>query len=591
MSTKLSNIVKKDTLKELQLEVLKNASDTVMSTAGPYGSNTMILKDKLFPTYSKDGKKVLDSIRYYGCIETAILDELSQLTSYVVKEVGDGTTSAIRLSYLIFKELLGSSKKWEEKYTSHQIITSFKKVTKDIQEEIRKHGRDITLDDIYKICMISTNGNEEVSQNISDIYKKYGFNVYIDLGISNSADHILKEYDGVTLNKGYSSNAYINTADEGKCIVRNARIYYFRDPINTPEMLAFFTNIIYNNVFIPLQGQDPNRKVPVPTVILAPSISRDAEALLSDIETMLYGQKPVNRPELLVITKLNKYSTEVDDIAKLCGCPPIMNYIDPTVQKKDQENGKAPKIENVTTFCGSAQSVEADASKTKFINPTDMYEIKDGESKPTYIYAGLIESVEAELKSARENNEDAVTINLLKRRLNTLKCDLVEYLIGGVSMSDRDACKDLAEDAILNCRAAILNGVGYGMNFEGLRASNIIYNRETISKVADISTTCKYSDLEYDIMTLIYDSYMSIVKELYATVFADNDEINNYVTQSLVEFNMPMNLRTEEFDGTVLSSINTDIAILDVISKIVTIMYTSNQALIPDSLQNSYEKK
>ena len=76
MGKKVSNLVKKKTLKEIQLSVLEEVSDAVMNTAGPYGSNTMILKDNLFPTYSKDGKKVLDSIKYYGCIETGILDEL-----------------------------------------------------------------------------------------------------------------------------------------------------------------------------------------------------------------------------------------------------------------------------------------------------------------------------------------------------------------------------------------------------------------------------------------------------------------------------------------------------------------------------------
>lgn len=584
MGKKVSNLVKKKTLKEIQLSVLEEVSDAVMNTAGPYGSNTMILKDNLFPTYSKDGKKVLDSIKYYGCIETGILDELSQLTSYVVKEVGDGTTSAIRLSFLIFKELIAMERASKSKsdITPNDIITSFQKITKKVQAEILKHKRDITLDDIYKICMISTNGNEEVSKNIADIYNKYGLDVYIDLGTSNSADHILKEYDGVTLEKGYSTNAYINSEDTGKCIVRNANVYYFRDPINTPEMLAFFTNIVYNNVLIPFSGQKKDA-IPVPTVIFAPSISRDAEVILSDIETALYSQKPINRPEFLVITKLNRYAQEVDDIAKLCGCKPIMNYIDPTVQKKDQENGKAPTIENILTFCGHAEAVEADSSRTKFINPSQMYTIdENGDSKPSDIYTGLVASVEAELENAKENDDDAVTITMLKRRLSSLKSDLVQYLIGGISVADRDACKDLAEDAILNCRSAITSGVGYGMCFEGFRASADLYGVES-------NSYSSYSDTDKQILKLINDAYFEFMTELLKSSFG-NDEgtIRAIITESIVN-GMPINIKTKIFDGLVLSSINTDVVILDAISKIVTIMFTSNQCLIPDSLQNTYE--
>lgn len=577
-SVKLSNIVSKETLKNIQLEVLKNASDTVMGTAGPYGSTTMILKDGIFPTYSKDGKKVLDNIKYHGAIESAILDELSQLTSYVVKEVGDGTTSAIRLSYLIFYSLMEKEKKLSKKYPSHEIISRFQKITKDVQREILFRGRDAKIDDIYKICMISTNGDEEISRNIANIYEKYGLNVYIDLGTSNTADHILKEYDGVTLDKGFSTNAYINT-EEGKCIIHNPKIYYFRDPINNEMMLAFLTNIIYTNIIIPMSGQDQNNKTLTPTVILAPSISRDAEVLLSDIETMMYKNKPINRPELLIVTKLNRFADEVDDICKLCGCPPIMNYIDPTVQKKDQETGKAPTIQTIANFCGSAELVEADSTRTKFINPKYMYTIgENGESIPTDIYSGLLNSIEGELAAAKENNEDPVAVSMLKRRLNALKCDLVQYLIGGISVADRDACKDLAEDAVLNCRAAILHGVGYGMNFEGLRA--ITYIKKQYENL---------DELDYELKSVIETAYRTIAKELYSTVFTNEERAEECVDDSLI-FDMPMNLRNKEHDGSVLSSINTDVVILDAISKIVTIMFTSNQALIPDPLQKTLYK-
>ena len=266
----LSNIIPEENLRIVQKNVLKNVSDAVMKTAGPYGSSTMIIRQKEFATYSKDGKKVLDNIKYYGPLERSIVDELSQLVSYVVKEVGDGTTSAIRMSYYIFKELLDIEKENLSKIPSHHIIQTFKDVTKEIQELIMKHGRETTIDDIYKICMISTNGNQEVSKNIADIYEKYGLDVYIDLGTSNTPDHLLKEYDGITLEKGYVSNAYVNNT-EGHSVIHNPRIYYFKDPVNTDEMAAFFQCIITKNIFEPNSNKTPM----IPTVILCPSMSRD----------------------------------------------------------------------------------------------------------------------------------------------------------------------------------------------------------------------------------------------------------------------------------------------------------------------------
>ena len=58
--------------------------------------------------------------------------------------------------------------------------------------------------------MISTNGNKEVSENIKNIYEKYGMNVELSVGISNSTYSLLKVYDGLTITEGMSDPVYIN---------------------------------------------------------------------------------------------------------------------------------------------------------------------------------------------------------------------------------------------------------------------------------------------------------------------------------------------------------------------------------------------
>ena len=45
---------------------------------------------------------------------------------------------------------------------------------------------------------------------------------------------------------------------------------------------------------------------------------------------------------------------------------------------------------------------------------------------------------------------------------------MAEYLIGGVTIADRDATKDLAEDAIKNCLSEAKYGVGNAANFDSL---------------------------------------------------------------------------------------------------------------------------
>lgn len=572
----LSNIIPEENLRKVQTNVLENVSNAIMKTAGPYGSNTMIIRQKAFATYSKDGKKVLDNIKYYGPLENAIVDELSQMTSYVVKEVGDGTTSAIRMSYYIFKELLSKAgDSWSE-YPTHSIIESFKKVTRKISDLILSHGRELTLGDIYDICMVSTNGDKDISNSIAMIYQKYGADVNIDIGTSNTAEHMYKEYDGLILEKGYPSNAYINTKS-GHCIINNANIYYFKDPIDTPEMVQFFTAIITNNIIVPITER---RMEPIPTVIMCPHISRDVEVYLDEIETMLYGCKNENtKPPILIISGLNRYTEELDDICRLCGAKPIMKYIDPKIQEHDIEAGKAPSCENIYQWCGKAKVVDADSTKTKFIEPDNMYTYnEDGSRTETEVYSGLVTFLQDQLKSAQENNEDISVIRKLKKRLMALSANMVQYLIGGISTSDVESAKDLTEDAVLNCRAACQNGIGFGANFEGLIASYELLNNPDDS----------FTDLDVEMLEVIFSAYKEFSIELYATAMKATEAEKE--VKASIEMGMPMNLRTLKYDGKVLSSINTDAVILEGISRIIIIMFTANQGLTGEPLENKYAK-
>jgi hypothetical protein len=51
----------------------------------------------------------------------------------------------------------------------------------------------------------------------------------------------------------------------------------------------------------------------------------------------------------------------------------------------------------------------------------------------------------------------------------------------------------------------------------------------------------------------------------------------------------PFNILTEEYDDLVLTSIKTEPAILEAISRIITTLFNTNQFLVPDPRFNIYE--
>lgn len=561
-----SNIIKKDELRKVQLKSLKEISDALICSFGPMGSNTLILTDGMQNKYSKDGYSILKQIKLSGSVEYSIVEDLVNITKGIVSEFGDNTTSAILMAYLLFKEM--TKMETENSELPFVIIDRFKKAVKVVSDVIEKNGRPCTLEDIYNIAYTSTNGNEKIARELQDIYKRFGMDVFIDVSASPNGADISKDYDGLTLDTGYSDTAYINNKTKGVCYLRNPQIYVFDDPIDTPEMMALFDSIISQNIMLPYHNG--RMEDVVPTVIMATFISRDLSATIESTINFMYNTPEGNRPPLLILSNIHQQE-QYKDIARMCDAKLICKYIDSKQQQRDIEAGLAPTPSSVVTFGGSAEVVEASVSKTKFINPIGM---KTPEGEFTSKYSSLVEWIESNIKSAEEEGRDANYIGNLKRRLNSLKCNMVEFFIGGVSSSDRDSLRDLVEDAVLNCRSAAANGVGYGANFEGYRAS--------MTALSDISTTSELVPYIKVLMEAYYD--VSVI--LYSTVMSKENAED--ALKDSIEKGKPLNIRTKEFDGTVLTSIKSDIITLDTLSKILTLMITSNQALVQDPMRNNY---
>ena len=579
----LSNIVPEKAIKKVQLETLKLISDVVSKTAGPYGAYTMIMNQGALSAYSKDGHKVIKNIKFYKPLEQAISEELLDITEYVVTKVGDGTTSAIQLSYYIYKGLLDMMDTWTSRgVTPYEIIQEFRETTANISIRIRNRAQKFTPEMVEDICLISTNGNVVVSKDIAQIYKDHGNDVQIQVSASNTDNTILKAYDGCILNKGFASPSFVNT-DKNTCEIPNPRIYYFADPVDTPDMIQLFVSIFTTNIYDPYVKQDASKYVP--TVILAPSVSKDLSSVLQDIDKIFYAfdnnGQTMNKPPLCIITGINDQVDNIDDITTLCGCPLIRRYINPDQRQKDIEAGNAPTDKTITEFYGSADKVIIDIEKMTIVNPKEMFkdvEPDENGARPFSItYNSLVSYLSNQLKIEEEAKVDMNRIAKLRKRLYSLTANFVEYMVGGVAVADRDNVKDLVEDAVLNCRSAAINGVGMAAGVEGFIAS-------------DTEARCdNINELYYEICNIIHSAYFHVLHNLYKTAMS-NEKARSTVIETLKK-RKPYNLRDRSFNGKpVIGSIETDIVILEAISKIITIMFTTNQGLLADPMQNAYLK-
>lgn len=589
--TSVNNVIKGTRLREVQKKVLSDLAEAIIPSMGPAGSNSLVIRGSseadIVAEYTKDGNKIIKSVKYQEPIEMAIKSEIENATRHIEKVVGDGTSSVVVMAHNIFDGLCKADEESKLPSNPYETIRIFKDVVDKLSKKIREQGHECTLEDIYNIAYISTNGNEYIADTLKDIYAQYGMNVFIDVSASTNENTYIKSYDGVTIESGYSDPAMINNLERHSCIIhslkdRPLRIYHFAEAIDTPEQLAMFQTIIESNIVAKYRSGET-----IPTVIFAPQISRDAQAYMRRIIQLLlqfpesaYSQKP----QLLIVTNyIGLNENYIDYISQLCGCTPIKKYIDEKIHKHDQEQGLAPTLENVCDkFFGTATEVEADESRTRVIDPDLMYKkdedgniFLDEDEKPVFsdTYNNIVNFLKAQYDSASSQGGNAGTLGSLKRQLNAIRCNMIEIFVGGISIADRDSLRDLVEDAVLNCRSAAKNGVGFGANSIGYKITND-------STIDDMYTCSNIETRECasTIINILFNAYSETIEHLYRTKY-DATTVK-LICVNMIEDGIPYNMNTNEYDSKVLTSIESEPMILDTIAKIITIMFTANQAIL-----------
>lgn len=560
----LNNVVKKEKLREIQSSVLNELSDILKLSFGPNGSNACIKKENALSRYSKDGHTIISALHYNGIIEQSIKDDVESITRHIVKTVGDGTTSAVILSAIIFNNI----KEFEKEYSSADIINTIENFCKYTNEYIKRSATELTIDDVYNIAMISTNGNEFVSEQIRDIYDEFGTGVYIDVSPSIGEDFVVKSYNGMTLNTGYSNSCYVTNQKNNTSEVDNPELYFFEHPIDTKELGVYLDAILSRNIIEPVNNNKYDELVP--TVIFAPKISQDMSSLM-DSMTAVMAQMPVNnRLPICIITDFHE-KEQLIDLSKMCGAKLIRKYIDKAVYENDVKKGAAPTPETIFNWAGKCDRVISYTDKTTFIRPSKMYN-EDGSYSD--LYDNLCNFLETEIKNLKNEGEDIRTIGTFKRRLHSLKSNMVEFLVGGITQADRDSLRDLVEDAVLNIRSAAQNGVGYGANISALMAVD--------KAAADYIDLCK-NDLVQGVANSINDAYETLVDSLYVDTDVNIKEIKENAAKGLI-----YNIREMKWTDNVKTSIMSDVTILDTVTKIISIMATCNQFLVPTAMHNIY---
>ena len=563
----INNVVNEETLRQVQSKTLKELADILKKSFGPNGSNACIKKENALSRYTKDGHTIISSLAYNGMIEHSIKEDIESITRHIVKTVGDGTTSAVILSSLIFDSIINL----DTKEQPAKIVKVLEEIVDDIKERIKADAKPFISSDAYDIAMISTNGNEFISKTIEEIYEEFGAGVFIDVSPAMGEETTIKSYNGMTLNTGYCDTCYVTNTKNNSAEVDNPEVYFFEHPVDTRELGVYLDSIISRNIVTPVNNKDFSNLIP--TVIFAPKISQDMSSIMDSLTATMANMPANNKLPICIITDYHEVS-QLNDLARMCGAKMIRKYIDRGVYEEDVANGKAPTPDTIFAWAGRCDKVVAYSDKTTFIRPSAMYE-EDGITYSA-LYNNLVEFLKSEIKKATDGGDNAREVGTLKRRLHSLESNMVELFIGGITQADRDALRDLVEDAVLNVRSAAANGVGYGANMSAAVAT---YQ----------AAYCYDADdrrIEAEITRAIYYAYRNIVSILF-NLDDYRDDAEELIIRA-INTGEVYNLRTHEYSLNVRSSIMSDVTIMDTVCKIVGIIATCNQFILPTAGHNIY---
>lgn len=586
-----TNIISGDEYKQLFCTIAKVVSDVVSQTLGPYGSTTIIDDGSGFTYPTKDGWSCMNRLRFNDPIYNTIFGIIKQVSFNSVSTVGDGTTTAMVATSAFLDYLYNTmipSLEAAGDYRQADIIDTMNRVSKQLTESLKNSPNVQHIDpdgdfaDIYKVAYIATNGNEDFSKMIQEIYQQTK-NPNIRIEIDNGAPETTYKIE-----KGYRFDckpiAFQNYVNDEMGIIRkddkpfkiitfdhNVTYQMHKNIISSISQLASMTNIEY--------------------VILAPYFDDIVCSIIQNNADQMRRQGQIPNIMLVQIpTSLNMHQLAINDISVLSNSivftetlAKVFNTMVHNQTAEKEDDIIHDSVMDLPQFAKYEypQQILEDVSgtiKSGIFEPTEGF-IQDYEE---YCDKARYDTLMREVKELYETKKAKAikTINGLldkdflftQLRYTKLMGNSGIIRVGGVSDIQKRCDKDSLDDAVLACRSAYENGYVRGMCLEIITACD--------KYLSDI----KEHTLDREIYLAIYHAFRTV----FTTVCYNRyGEFEYTVTESRLNYcignNCVYNLRTEEYDNpgewTVINSVQTDIEILTAMSNILTTIMTSNQFL------------
>ena len=614
-----SNIIPQQEFEDLVHEVFNVIASNLCRSLGPLGSSATIL-DGMTTEATKDGYSILKHYWFNNSYKRLIYNLILAPCTKMNNTTGDGTTTVIAFTNELFNQYKEQKSSLNELYyLPRDFNKAWDECVNEIIEEIKKRSTPLTqkdTDKIYNIAYVTSNGNEEVSREISSIYSQ-GNLPAIKKKKSPSNKSFSKKIDGYDLPSYLIDSAY-TTSDDLSAEVPSACVLIFDRTID----IDTFENIIIpiNDIMIA-----SNKKL----IVLASKYENQlCETMLK--QYISKEKKMLNSINLYLVqfnnSKLKDY--QLSDLSVILNCKIINNDLFTILKERFEKEHPEDIIDDCMKnetydlygIIGTCKSANLTCMNGCIFRPdvTDNPRLEATKQIAKINLENIINSTEYERQNYSEKVYDA------QNRINQLNMNNYIYYVGANSELQRQVLEDSVEDVIKCLESAFKYGTVPGSQLTIMRIIDDIKNTKYQNKIKiprnldnlseekikeyknlpEDRILNKHDELRLRIFDIIGFSISKVYEKVIMgpegnTLFPIMDkylsdkspnilkEINDKrkvtyrdILDISKEQNMAFNLETLRWDPNIITSAETDIMVLLVASELIKILISGNQCII-----------
>lgn len=431
----MKKVLKPEESKNIALEAITELAGAVKQTLGPGGNPIIIQRDgqnpdgsPKYPTVTKDGVTVAESIRFRDTAKNAFAQSILQVAKNTVNEAGDGTTTAVILAEALFTAGL---KYIKQGANGIQLYNELKEIKDKINEWVDKNKRDITVKAAKDVAMISSNGDEEIADIVVEAIEAVGEDGHIALEDGYSRKTMLDTVEGAVYKQGWRDfgphgSLLITDKSTGTAELDNPAILLYAGKIQDVHELADVINKIMD--FDPDRGQLTNI---VPILIVAHDFGDEVKNFI--VQNKTQAKLPIAAIKTPFDGSPNARTEILEDLATLTGGAVAARGI---LELKDIDPNE---------HLGSAEKIKISSNETVFFGGS-------GDSEE------IVKRVE-DLKKLLDTQMHDFDKDNLRIRIGKLTGGIAIVRVGGDSEMEMLEKKDRIEDALCATRVAIADGV------------------------------------------------------------------------------------------------------------------------------------